>query len=151
MFGKRDENGEVRVPLLAEKHTFDELTRGVADGTISRSRALKLAGAALLGAALIPFSAAPAEAGRRDPCKGKPAISNNSCRGERAICRQREDQVCVCAKIVDGGKSCVEITKDCPTTDECDRNSDCPGSQLCVELGACCEGSPRNACLRPCR
>jgi hypothetical protein len=131
---------------------FDELSQGIASGTISRGRAIKLAGSALLGAALVPFAATPAEARRRrNRCKGKPAISNDRCPEEDAVCRQSADQICSCARTVEGGKRCVDITEEeCPTTDECDRTSDCPGNQICIEVGACCEGSPRNLCVRPC-
>lgn len=43
------------------EYTFDELSRGLADGTLSRSRALKLAGAAILAGAF-GFLALPDEA-----------------------------------------------------------------------------------------
>jgi hypothetical protein len=43
MTKREDETGE---------HSFDELARGVADGTLSRSRALKAVGAAVLGGLL---------------------------------------------------------------------------------------------------
>ncbi len=41
---------------------FDDLAKGLDDGTISRRRALKLVGAAALGAALIPVMPKQAEA-----------------------------------------------------------------------------------------
>jgi hypothetical protein len=40
---------------ITEEHSFDELARGMAEGTISRSRALKLVGAALLGFGSLGF------------------------------------------------------------------------------------------------
>jgi hypothetical protein len=43
--------------MLGEDHDLDGLAAGMADGTVSRGRALKLAGAALLGSALSLFSA----------------------------------------------------------------------------------------------
>ena len=36
----------------AREHSFDELTRGLASGSISRGRALRLIGAALVGGTL---------------------------------------------------------------------------------------------------
>ena|ERR687889_1907712 len=36
----------------AREHSFDELTRGLANGTLSRGKALRLMGAALVGGAL---------------------------------------------------------------------------------------------------
>src|SRR5829696_4761420 len=43
--------------MLGEDHELDGLAADMADGTVSRGRALKLAGAALLGSALSLFSA----------------------------------------------------------------------------------------------
>jgi hypothetical protein len=49
------------------EHSFDELARGVADGTLSRSRALKAVGAAVLGGLLSIFAlpSRDADAARR--------------------------------------------------------------------------------------
>jgi hypothetical protein len=138
---------------VPEEYSFDELAKRVASGTISRSGALKMAGAAILGALFagsVAIDEAEAETERK--CRGKAAISNRRCPGEEGVCRQREDQICNCAKTVEGDTRCVDITNEnCPATDECDRSRDCPGSQLCIEVGACCEGSRRNLCVRPCR
>jgi hypothetical protein len=41
---------------LTEEHSFDVLARSLADGTLSRQRALKLVGAAVLGSALSIFT-----------------------------------------------------------------------------------------------
>jgi hypothetical protein len=136
----------------AEQYSFDELAKGVASGTISRGRAMKLAGAGLL-AALFGSSVATgeAEAATDRRCRGKPKISNRRCPKESG-CRGREDQFCNCALTREGDKRCIDFTNQgCPTTDECDRSGDCPGSQLCIEVGGCC-GNPRlNVCARPCR
>jgi hypothetical protein len=58
MTKREDETGE---------HSFDELARGVADGTLSRSRALKAVGAAVLGGLLSIFAlpSRDADAARR--------------------------------------------------------------------------------------
>ncbi len=45
-----------------EDVSFDNLATGMGEGTISRGRAIKLAGAALLGSALTVFAADKAEA-----------------------------------------------------------------------------------------
>ena len=133
------------------EYSFDELAKGVASGTISRSGVIKLAGAAILAAVFgssVTIDEAEAETDRK--CRGKPAVSNRRC-PEESICRQREDQVCNCAKTTEGDKRCVDFTgEECPETDECDRSSNCPGSQLCIEVGACCEGRRRNLCVHPC-
>ena len=49
---KRDEGGELRLPEELVDSSFDDLTVGLTDVTITRSRAIKLAGAALAGSAL---------------------------------------------------------------------------------------------------
>ncbi len=58
MTKREDETGE---------HSFDELARGVADGALSRSRALKAVGAAVLGGLLSIFAlpSRDADAARR--------------------------------------------------------------------------------------
>ncbi len=134
----------------SEGQLFDELSQGIASGAISRGRALKLAGGALLAALFGSVAIDEAEAVTERRCEGKPAISNRRC-PDNGICRQRVDQTCACARTVEGDRRCVDITNEqCPTTDECDRSSDCPGDQYCIEVGACCEGRRRNLCVRPC-
>jgi hypothetical protein len=59
---------------IVEEHSFDVLARSLADGTLSRQRALKLVGAAVLGGAL-SFFALPneAEARRHKKKRHRPA------------------------------------------------------------------------------
>ncbi len=58
--------GLLRETLTEEHSSFDELSRGLATGALSRSQALRLAGAALLGGALgILGLASPAQAKKR--------------------------------------------------------------------------------------
>ena len=54
MSEKRNENGEVRPPWRepAEGHSFDDLARGLANGTLSRRQALRWMGGAIAGAVL---------------------------------------------------------------------------------------------------
>jgi hypothetical protein len=54
----------------AAEHSFDDLAKGMASGTLTRSRALKLTGAAILGSALSIF-AIPDEAEARHRKKKK--------------------------------------------------------------------------------
>jgi hypothetical protein len=58
--------------------SFDELTRGLASGTLSRGRALKLIGAALVGGTLASLGIREASA---DKCKrnGKKCKKNSQC------------------------------------------------------------------------
>jgi hypothetical protein len=67
MLMKRDEDGELRPPQWElEESSFEELSAELTEGTITRARAIKLAGAALLSASgLMMLFQSPAEAGRR--------------------------------------------------------------------------------------
>jgi hypothetical protein len=141
-------NGEGRIPLLEKVPSLDDLSRELASGTISRRRAMKLTAGALLGSALIPlFSSSPAEARRRNPCRGK----NVLCEQQRRQGCKRSNPNCVCARTVEGGKRCVDTTGvNCPSTDKCDSSTECPQGEVCVVVTGCC-GSTNNACIRKCR
>jgi hypothetical protein len=133
---------------------FDGIAKALGSG-VPRRRVLRLlAGVGTGLAALVgdgPFSPSAVARPTTDRrCRNNPAIDNNSC-PDAAICRERADQLCACARTVGRGKQCVDLTnEECPTRDECDRNEDCPGNQLCIQVGGCCERSPRNLCVRPC-
>jgi len=102
LFTNKDERREVEV-------SYDELSTGMAEGAITRGKAIKLAGAAVLGSALTVFAASEkAEArhrlcrhrdikcvGRRRPdgrrrvfCCPRAAVNISSCRTAilRALC-----------------------------------------------------------------
>jgi hypothetical protein len=67
---------------------------------------------------------------------------------------------CYCTKTVNGDTRCLDYTGTAnPTTDECDRNTDCGTGQFCAQVGgcACPQGTPqrrqckrRNKCLPLC-
>ena len=86
MLMNRDEDGAVR--RSPEEHRgphLDDLATGMADGTITRGRAIKLAGAALVGSALSLFVADDA------------AEAHNRRRGDeskRRRCRRRGGRFC---------------------------------------------------------
>ena len=150
MFGAEENcNGEGRIPLLERVPSFDDLSRELASGTISRGRAIKLTAGALLGSALIPlFSASPAEARRRNPCKGKTPICTST-PGTTENCKGNSN--CFCARTVEGSKKCVDITtlSGCPATNECDSSRNCSADEFCLVLSGCC-GNTNNACVRRC-
>jgi hypothetical protein len=87
MLGKRDEGSEMVRPSLEADH-LDGLARGVADGTISRGRAIKLAGAALVGSALTLFGASQeADAVTRRRCRRRYGNNGIVCTGGgRQVC-----------------------------------------------------------------
>ncbi len=71
-----------------ERHSFDELAQGLASGTITRVRALKLMGPALFGVGLLSLllpDVAGARKGRRRRCLG---INRRPCvvEGRRRCC-----------------------------------------------------------------
>lgn len=67
-----------------EEHSFDGLAKEMADGAISRQRALKIFGAAILGSALTIFVPETAEARRRHKPFGLPRRNRRGKR--RRIC-----------------------------------------------------------------
>lgn len=64
---------------LMEEHSFDGLAKEMADGAITRSRALKLVGAAILGSAFAGL--APATAGAQATAQGRNKVAVVCSRG----------------------------------------------------------------------
>ena len=145
-----------------EGQFFDELSRGLATGGISRRRALKLAGAAILGSTGL-LSLFPGVAGAQSSVYGRtvtsqqigeggcaedePAISNRRC--EPSPCGG--NQSCFCAETVSGNRRCVNLRRAvCPRRDECDSNRDCPRGEVCIKVGGCCGNPRRNDCRPVC-
>ena len=135
----------------ARERSFDELARGLASGSVSRGRAIKIAGAALLAALFSGSVAAEKASADVDRvCRNKQVISNKRCGGD-IVCSPTNPR-CQCTRTVNGDVRCVDYTDTlCPATDECDRNRDCSRGEVCAKVGACCEGSRRNLCVRLCR
>lgn len=94
MLRKRDK-GELVRPS-PEGDQLDGLARGVADGSISRGRAIKLAGAALVGGALTLFAgqeeADAVTARRRRRCRRRFDGNGVLCSGRgRTVCCNNEN------------------------------------------------------------
>jgi hypothetical protein len=107
----------------ARDHSFDELTRGLASGTLSRGKALRLMGAALVGGALASIPGI-AWAKPNKP-EGAKCNHNHQCASEQ----------CVEGRCASAGPIC---TPSCPATCSCDFAPDgtttcvgCPPDQLC--------------------
>jgi hypothetical protein len=132
----------------ARDHSFDELTRGLASGTLSRGKALRLMGAALVGGALASI---PGIAW----AKGKP--------GGRKC---NHDQQCASGQCVEGrcggGSTCDgQICGDsCCTADEacwtgigiaicCSTDPDCVGVVTLAGQQVCVNGDAYDDCARP--
>ncbi len=144
-----------------EEFSFDELAKGLASGRISRGRALKLVGAAILGGGvltLLPGVAAgqvEADAAGEGCPEDGPAVDNDRCpirtrRGRRRT-RCGDQAGCFCTETVNGNNRCVQLRdEECPAEDECDTNADCREDELCVRVGGCCGNQRRNLCARTC-
>ena len=136
---KRDENGEVRPSWeeMTEEYSFDELARGLASGTISRRKALKLVGSAILGAGVL--AAIPARPAEAAEC-GSTAGCTRRCRDTRR---------CRCVRTVTGNVRCV---RPCCSRRTCNQNSDCRSTELCMTTNCCGgTGSDEGICVTTCQ
>ena len=75
----------------SEEHHLDALAKGMAEDTIPRGRAIKLAGAALLGSALSLFVADDAEAHNRRGRRGDDSRRRRCRRRGGRYCEDRRD------------------------------------------------------------
>src|SRR5215213_1585452 len=104
---------------------FDDLASGLANGTITRRRALKLAGASLLGVAGLGTAAREAEAAATCPTDTRPGCEVQ-CTNTRRLC--------ACIRTVEGRKACV---RPCCTRRTCDSGSDCRRGEVCMRTDCC--------------
>jgi hypothetical protein len=119
---------------------LDEVAKGLAQGTISRGRALRLVGAGLVSTVLGSIvGSGIAEAAPRCP---------NSGPGCDAQCRDTGGGTCICVKLANGNTRCV--VPFCGGA-SCKRNSDCPSGWVCSRTAArCCDRSSRYICVPKC-
>src|SRR5918994_2457620 len=114
----------------ARDHSFDELTRGLASGTLSRGKALKLMGATLVGGALAsipgiawakPNKPAGAKCNHNHQCASGQCVEGpvgRVCGGGCSSC----PAPCECVDPVGGGQqACVEpcSVAPCQLVDAC--------------------------------
>ena len=114
---------------------FDDLASGLANGTITRRRALKLAGASLLGVAGLGAAAREAEAAATCPRDTRPGCTT--------LCTNTR-KICVCIRTVEGRKACA---RPCCSRRTCDSSSECRRGEVCMKTN-CCGTQP--TCLRRC-
>jgi hypothetical protein len=151
-----------------EDQSFDALAKGLANGSISRGRAIKLMGTALLGGVLasIPGLAwahhrpdhglppghggTPPGHGGTPPGQGSPppppppppgACTPGSCpegTGDFPVCNNNPD--CICFQTAEGGSLCFDIRTDqsCELYQQCTTSLDCPTGHTCV-VNNCCD------------
>jgi hypothetical protein len=119
------------------QRSFDDLASALASENISRRRALKLAGASLLGAAGLLGSANAAQAVPTCPRSG-PAI--RSC--ERRCTGTGTRKICICIRTAGGNKRCVY---PCCSGRTCTAGS-CRSGEVCLKSPCC----PTQQCVKKC-
>jgi hypothetical protein len=117
--------------------SFDELARGLATGNLSRGKALRLMGTALVGGVL---ASVPGVAWA-DDCRrlGRECRRDSQCCSENCV-RRGDDKVCGCPEgKTRCGLRCVNLQKNENHCGECFNR--CDEGQECVE-GMCGGGEP---------
>ena len=105
---------------ITEEHSFDELAKGLSNGTLSRGRTLKLLGAALFAQALTDQ--------QRRKCRSQGGTVCSS--GTRA------SEVCCPSGTTCVNGTCSNSPPGCPSTQVCG-SACCQSGETCVN-GACC-------------
>jgi hypothetical protein len=126
------------------ERSLDELAKGLATGTLSRGKAIRWMGGALLGAALASL---PGVAWANDDCRrlGRECRRDSQCCSRNCI-RRRDDKVCGCPEGQDRcNDRCVNLDRNENHCGECFNS--CAEGQECVR-GECGGGEP--ICDPPC-
>ncbi len=153
-------DGELRSPreeeplweeaLTGGGYSLDELAKGMASGTISRGRALKLVGTAFLGGALSFLSfadVAEARLRRRRRRRGARCPSSTGC---NTRCTNTNLD-CACVRTTEDTRVCVH---PCCSGRACNSSfgTRCRSDEVCVTSGCC--NTPNNregVCAKVCR
>ena len=138
-----------------DEQFFDDLAKGLNDGSVSRAWALKLVGAALLAAMLPPLFPRPAVASARKKCKKKGGIflSTGTCHCGYTcnatditlfVCHSNPN--CDCFETVSGKGFCATTTSGgqafgCSTNAECPTGTTCVVEPSCAGSGGSCTSS----------
>jgi hypothetical protein len=123
----------------AREHSFDELTRGLASGSLSRGKALRLMGAALVGGTLASLGIGGVAAAD-DECKPleKKCRKNQQCCSGNCVDRK-------CAACPSGTSACG--TQCCPSGETCLHGiACCPNAKVCGTgaFAICCKGEAQS-------
>ena len=135
---------------ITEEHSFDELARELANGTVSRRRALKLAGASFLGFA-VPSVLLPgtAEARRRKHKRGGSGPRCSSGTGCDEQCTNT-NKVCACVRTTEGARVCVH---PCCSDRRCNSSfsNNCRSDEVCLGTNCGCNtGNAEGVCVKVC-
>ena len=138
-----------RQPMAREESFFDDLARGLADGTLTRGKALRLMGAAVLGASLGSLSGAAAGGGVAwadddDDCKprGRRCKRNRQCCSKNCIENPSgSGKVCGCptTKTPCGGRCVTNCTP--PKVLDANCQCVCESGQVECSNGSCVSNS----------
>ncbi|MDP8952270.1 MAG: hypothetical protein M3N18_08545 [Actinomycetota bacterium] len=119
------------------EHSFDRLAKGLADGTITRVQALKLAGAAILGAMLGPLSFSSL-ASAQEECDSDEVLCGSEC------C---DPEDCCGTECCGPAEECCDGVVCCGPTEECCFGVCCESGKVCDATSGLCVCSPE---LTPC-
>jgi hypothetical protein len=112
--------------MAREESFFDELARGLAEGSVTRGKALRLMGAALVGGTLASLGI-DGEAGADPP----------GCKRNGKACKK--DTQCCSGNCSNGTCACKTYSSDCNNNSEC-----CSG--YCNQFGICDQNVVECAC-----
>ena len=125
---------------VAREHSFDELTRGLARGSISRGKALKLMGAALVGGTLASLGMREAGA---DLCKraGKACKKNTQCcSGNCVNAPTGTCAACPSGQVLCNNGSCVSnscLANSGQVFNSSTCQCECPSGRVLLSSGTC--------------
>jgi hypothetical protein len=138
------EDKELRVKATredtTEEYSFDALAKGLASGTLSRRKVLKLMSTSILGAGVLAFFPSVSTAAEGAKCPDSGTGCDVECRGDKA--RNRN---CVCIRTAEGKRKCV---RPCCSGRGCNSSNDCRSGEVCMKTTCC--GDVRGVCAPKC-
>jgi hypothetical protein len=134
--------------------SFDALAKGLASGEVSRRKALRLMGAALLGGTLasmpgVAFARPTPIRGGKGPC----LEGRTNCRGQCVNLNLDENNCGQCANVCSSPEECINGTCRAPCTPDTCPNGCCDANGVCQPGTATSEcgfgGEPCHVCTPP--
>jgi hypothetical protein len=95
---------------------------------------------------------------KKGKCVSPCHAGNTQCQGPNVIliCGDLQDD-CACSHLVEGGFTCAQFLHDadqnCPAASECERSSDCPSGEVCIDAAGefCCNSPGFGLCQKQCK